>query len=237
MQKETDKLNECEMEKVSITEIADLFRSIASASLRIIMSHIPDLALYSQVWSEWNTIKASLDQKKIEKYLADLKDQSKKHEAEITQRIKNVEYSLEEKSNRIAVLERIIDCLVKEYEFPKVQLLAQVTVNCIIDDSLFWDKKIRAIDSFRQITLKDFAVLKQFTEKKIIQVKDIESDSLEALIPSLCKLSSIGLIFEMPYTIYGEWTPSIESEWKNAWPNKYYEILPAGQELLKMIAK
>ncbi len=237
MCEDSDNLNEYEFESWLFSEEVANAWNISAATFRTIMSQIPGLAMYSQIWSELDNYKACVDQRKTNEFLKRFTKLSLKFQAEIKQRIENLECSLEEKGNRIAVLERIIDCLAKEIEFPKVQLLAQVTVNCIIEDSMVWDKKMRAIDSFRQVTLSDLAILKQFSEKHIVQVKNIVSDSLEELIPSLCKLSSIGLIFEMPNAFFGDWTPSVESEWKNAWPNKYYEILPAGQELLIMIAE
>ena len=203
----------------------------------MILSAIPGCVLASQIWSELDNCLAIVAKKKANTFAQALEERFEIHKAEIIQRIKNVELTQDEMSKRVAAQERIIDCLAKEYETPKVQLLALVTTNCIVDDSLTWEKKIRAIDSFQHITMKDIAVLKQFSETEKKQVKDIAYDSLEGLIPSLCKLSANGLIFEIPYMDLGDWTDSVESEWKRAWPNKYFEILPTGKELLAVISE
>ena len=194
----------------------------------------PFTAPFAQMWGEFES---GREQERLKEYCDSLQKKIMEHEVEFNKRMSKQECSSEEIAYRVASLERIIDCLVREFESPKVELLAQVTVNCIIDDSLAWEKKIRAIDSFRQITIKDIAVLKQFSEKSIQQVQSISGDTLEGLVPSLCKLSSLGLISEIKYNDSGPWTPSIESDWKTTWPNKYYELLPSGQEFLKIISE
>lgn len=196
-----------------------------------------DFAPFAQIWSEYNNLATQVAVKKANEFAAALQIQVNKHEAEIMLWKERMENSLEDMSKRVAVQDRIIDCLTKEFEIPKVQLLAQITVNCIINDDLTRDKKIRAIDSFRQITMNDLDVLMRFSQTKILQVKEITGISLEEVIPSLCKLSSIGLITEMMYTSYGEWTSSVESEWNQTWQNKRFEILPSGKELLAMISE
>ena len=201
------------------------------------MSMSKDFAPFAQIWSEYNNLATQVAVKKANEFAAALQIQVNKHEAEIMLWKERMENSLEDMSKRVAVQDRIIDCLTKEFEIPKVQLLAQITVNCIINDDLTRDKKIRAIDSFRQITMNDLDVLMRFSQTKILQVKEITGISLEEVIPSLCKLSSIGLITEMMYTSYGEWTSSVESEWNQTWQNKRFEILPSGKELLAMISE
>lgn len=201
------------------------------------MSMSKDFAPFAQIWSEYNNLATQVAVKKANEFAAALQIQVNKHEAEIMLWKERMENSLEDMSKRVAVQDRIIDCLTKEFEIPKVQLLAQITVNCIINDDLTRDKKIRAIDSFRQITMNDLDVLMRFSQTKILQVKEITGISLEEVIPSLCKLSSIGLITEMLYTSYGEWTSSVESEWNQTWQNKRFEILPSGKELLAMISE
>ena len=175
--------------------------------------------------------------KKADEFAAALKIQFDKHESEIMLWKEKTENSLEDMSKRVAVQDRIIDCLTKEFEVPKVQLLAQITVNCIINDDLSREKKIRAIDSFRQITMNDLDVLMRFSQTNILQVREITGISLEEAIPSLCKLSSIGLITEMMYASYGEWTSSVESEWVRSWRDKRFELLQSGKELLAMISE
>ena len=237
MRKKIGKHRLIHIQKRYITENKDILYCITAGTIRTILCAIPGCGLASQIWSEIDNFLAIVAKNKATTFAQALNERFEIHKAEIIHRIKKVELTQDEMSERVAAQERIIDCLAKEYETQKVQLLAQVTVNCIVDDSLTWDKKIRAIDSFHHITMKDIAVLKQFSEKEIMQVKDIACDSLEGLIPSLCKLSSIGLIFEMPYTDGGVWTDSVESEWKRAWPNKYFEILPTGKELLVVISE
>jgi len=223
--------------KKGIVENKDFIYGFSGGIARILLSAIPEGALVSQMWSEIDNLLAIASKKKIEAFARSLKEELDAHKSKIELRIKNIERTQEEMLKRAAAETRIIDCLAKEFEAPKVELLALVTVNCIIEDNLVWDKKIRAIDSFRQITMKDIAVLKQFSENSTLQVKSITGDSLEGLVPSLCKLSSLGLISEMMNKDSGPWTDSVESDWKITWPNKYYEILPSGQDLLKIIAE
>ena len=237
MRKKRGRKNGLSFRKNALFRNKEIIWGITSATFRTIMSMSKRFAPFAQIWSEYNNLSTLVTVKKANEFASALKIQFDKHETEIMLWKEKTEKSLEDMSRRVAVQDRIIDCLTKEFEIPKVQLLAQITVNCIINDDLTREKKIRAIDSFRQITMNDLDVLMRFSQTNILQVREITGISLEEAIPSLCKLSSIGLITEMMYTSYGEWTSSVESEWVRSWRDKRFELLPSGKELLAMISE
>ena len=206
---------------------------VGAALVRAAMGFHPATAFFAQLWGECDNNRA---QENIREFCNSLQEQIQSNEADFNKRLKEQECSLKEMRNRIGSLDRIVDCLLKEYELSKIELLSHLTINCIMLDSFSWDNKIRTIDSFRQITMKDIAVLKQFQFGKVIYVKDLSFDSLEEVIPSLCKLSSTGLITQTMFIQSGEWTASEESEWESVWKNKSFELLPSGNDFLTMIS-
>jgi len=206
---------------------------VGAALVRAAMGLNPATAFFAQLWGEHDNYRA---QENIREFCNSLQEQILNNEADFNRKLKEQKCSLDEMRNLVGSLNRTVDCLLREHEFSKIELLSCVTINCVMLDSLPWDNKIRMIDSFRQITMKDIAVLKQFRLGKVTHVKDLSFDSLEEVIPSLCKLSSIGFITQTMFVQFGKWTASEESEWESVWKNKSFELLPSGNDFLTMIS-
>jgi hypothetical protein len=206
--------------------------SIIGVSLRSIASSIPVAASIANAWSE---VEGKIRDRRINEYFDTLRLKLNQLEKEI-EKVQNL---LEPEEVAELIEKTISKILITTSEYKRT-LFANIFVNSLIQwKNISHDTKISIIESLDLLTNQDLQILRHFKSGHIIrtdrllnafpELSGTKEERLSLLIVSLTKLESRGIVGEtnMPSSdVYAG--AGLPDRWTNRWLNKYYEILPFG---------
>lgn len=132
------------------------------------------------------------------------------------------------------VVDQSMPKILQEWEEKKIPQYANLIWNCIISREVL-DKKIRLIEQFSHLSMKDIEILQEFKDgRKTLEeccYCHYEKDYLNSIIPSIVKLTSSWLLEETNQEVAGFTVFPQDSKWSN----KCYKLTPYGQALIILI--
>lgn len=209
-------------------ESEDNVKSFLSSGARIVLSAFgPPGAIISSAWSEIvqqrEATNNALFRNKFEAI-------AKCHSRQIDELRKDVDRL----KQGITIVDQSMPKILQEWEEKKIPQYANLIWNCIISqDDL--DKKIKLIEQFSHLSIKDIEILQEFEDgRKTLKeccYCHYEKDYLNSIVPSVVKLTSSWLLEETDQEIAGFTVVPQDSKWSN----KYYKLTPYGQALITLI--
>lgn len=204
------------------------------AGLRASATLVPPLAPLIQVWNEHEAIELS---RRVERFW-----QAFVNEAQLNgRRFEALENSVEYVAESVQLLQAALHSARGQSVEDKQEMLGKAAASMIAaGTALTRDGKLSIIDALDSLTARDIEWLKSFAGGQRVKVatlsRYLNDEKMGSLVLSLTKLESRGLIgqTDRPSVDTNAWTGSAE-RWDNQWRQRYYQLLPAGTQLLKAI--
>jgi hypothetical protein len=206
---------------------------------RSLMTLNPITTPIAQIWGEMDSRKESERLGLFTKSLEALISRHSNELDKIKEELKSGKTNQDEFSKRLDAFEITLEQVPKEHDMKKVHLYANMGCNSIIipEQVLPYRQKVNAIEMFSELSVDDLSILYLFCNNATYQVCELNGFSLDILIPALSKLGARGLIAEtVPSNRSILMMPGTQ-RWDDVWSHKYFVILTAGKNLLKMLEK
>lgn len=205
------------------------FVDTSKTAAKAIIGEIPGLSAFLDVWNEHEAIE---QERKLKLFLKAFVYAANANE----KRFKALENDVKSVNERMDEFGRILKSVKEEVSESKVGLLSSFAINIFLSPENH-DTKINLLLAFNELTETDFNILSVFGDKQTYRIEKFVTGNLtfEDLILPFSKLESRGLIGETSGKDMVTRIPHVNADWRDKWESKYYEILPAGKQLLKML--
>jgi hypothetical protein len=215
-------------------DIVDVGKSI----LQILGADVPGLKHWVAVWDKHDALEL---RRRVERFWQAFVIEAHHSDARFGHLARDVT-SLQE---QLDILARTVSNVRSEFSENKQALYARVAVNALllVDGRITHDERLSAIDALDRLTDTDMQVLHRFKEGKTFQIRHLlasaskEEDELSRLIVSIRKLEARGLINRTSGkdAIKSSAVMGSEDHWANQWKYSYYELLPFGSKVIRLI--